>query len=276
MDVIIHCAECRQERLVDRRLAETVLPEIQHAPMRSSAALPADWTERVVRALEQRRADLTCDKCGAKSATIESRSARTTQISPKSSTTPEREIVNETNFFLKLRDKLNREILDIENRTDLTQDEKVKRVIHATCAVCAGLAVQPIPFADLFILTPIQSLMGIKIANIYGIDISKQKAGNIIKELVGIVGLGLAAQQLVIGVYKFAIPFMGAVTTIPLVYGTTYAIGNVVDYYFHQQAMKRPFDAEVAKKIWRQAKAEGKKRGKSESSQIRQDLSDDA
>ena len=51
--------------------------------------------------------------------------------------------------------KLQSEFFSIENRSDITDDEKVTQIIKITSVVCAGLAIQPIPFADIFILTPI-------------------------------------------------------------------------------------------------------------------------
>lgn len=52
----------------------------------------------------------------------------------------------------KARAKLQRNVMDIENRTDLTDDQKVSQIIVIFSTVCAGVAVQPIPFADMFIL----------------------------------------------------------------------------------------------------------------------------
>ena len=56
-----------------------------------------------------------------------------------------------------LRKKLKENITEIEDRTDLSDDEKVLRIVKIFAAGCAGLAVQPIPFADFFVLIPIQS-----------------------------------------------------------------------------------------------------------------------
>lgn len=157
---------------------------------------------------------------------------------------------------------LRREILEIESRTDLTTDAKVSRIKHMTCATCAAVAIQPIPFADIFILTPIQGLMAVKIANIHGIKISEQESTEIVKELFGLIGLGVMAQQFAIGLYKTVLPFLGAITTIPLVYGLTYAIGGVMDFYFGQKAAGRPIDKQKIQEIFKNARKEGKQKGK--------------
>jgi uncharacterized protein (DUF697 family) len=168
-------------------------------------------------------------------------------------------------------ERLKEEYFAIEKRSDLNKEQKISRIRHITCAACSGVAIQPLPFADLFVLTPIQGLMGYKIAQIYGIQISEQKAGEILKEILGVVGLGVAAQQFAIGLYKFAIPFMGALTTIPLVYSLTYAIGGVMDYYFRQKANNKPIDKKLIKSIWKVAKKEGKEKGKQSQDSVRND-----
>ena len=72
--------------------------------------------------------------------------------------------------------KVQREYVGIENRSDITDDEKVTKIINITASICAGLAVQPIPFADFFILTPIQAYIGSRIAAIRGVTVSKNDA----------------------------------------------------------------------------------------------------
>ena len=86
-----------------------------------------------------------------------------------------------------------------------------------------------IPIADIFILTPIQAYMATKLASIHGVSINKATAWENVTDLGKVIGLGLLAQQLVIGGYKTFIPFYGAVTTIPLVYGMNYAIGRILN-----------------------------------------------
>ena len=98
--------------------------------------------------------------------------------------------------------------------SDLTPDEKVKKIIYTFSAVCAATATQPIPFADIFILTPMQAYMGTLIAKVRGYNFSMQQ---VYKEIIGVMALGFFAQQTAIGLYKF-IPVWGIFTTIPIVY----------------------------------------------------------
>lgn len=159
-------------------------------------------------------------------------------------------------------DKLKREIFEIEKRTDLTTDEKIKRITHICCATCAGVAVQPIPFADILVLTPIQAYMGSRIAAIRGIPISESEASTIIKEILGVIGMGFMAQQIAIGIWKTLIPGAGGFMTIPIVYGLTFAIMRVMDAYLAAKAANRKLSAAEIKALWKNAKSEGERHGK--------------
>tara|TARA_R110000868_G_scaffold361299_1_gene623277 strand:+ start:268 stop:831 length:564 start_codon:yes stop_codon:yes gene_type:complete len=158
----------------------------------------------------------------------------------------------------KAKEKLRKEVSDIENRTDLTDQQKVDKVITIFSTFCAAIAVQPIPFADIFVLTPIQGYMGKKIADIRGYNISEAGAKEVFKELAGLVGLGFLAQQLAIGAYKTVLPFLGAITTIPLVFGLTFGMGRVVDYYFTKKIKGEKITKNDLKNVMKKAKAESK------------------
>ena len=132
----------------------------------------------------------------------------------------------------KARQKLSHEFFSIEQREDLTADAKVQQVIQISASICAGVAVQPIPFADIFILTPLQALMGERIGAIRGFPVSNKQSTDLIKEISGIAGLGLIAQQIALGAYKVGLPGLAGFTTIPLVFGLTYAMGQVINEYF--------------------------------------------
>lgn len=170
---------------------------------------------------------------------------------------------NQSESSLGIVDRLKREIFDIEERKDLTIDDKVSQITHIACAACAGVAIQPIPFADIFILTPIQAYMGSRIAAIRGVPVSEAEASDLVKEILGVIGMGLAAQQVAIGIWKTVIPGAGGFMTIPIVYGLSYAIMRVMDAYFEAKAGGRKLSPEQIKALWSSAKAEGERRGQS-------------
>ncbi|MDD5392740.1 MAG: hypothetical protein PHE17_06950 [Thiothrix sp.] len=158
--------------------------------------------------------------------------------------------------------KFKNEILEIEGRQDINDDTKVSRITHYACIACAGIAVQPIPFADIFILTPIQAYFSSRIAAIRGVPVSESEALDWVKEMIGLLGLGFIAQQVAIGIWKTVTWGMGGALTIPLVYALTYAIMTVADFYFSAKARNEAISDSVLKAVWRDAFKQGKRQGK--------------
>ena len=94
----------------------------------------------------------------------------------------------------RLEDLLDRDVMT-RNGGPLSEeaDRAVSRAIHLTAGACAVIAVQPLPFADIFILTPIQVTLAYKVARVRGQEISKEQARRVLGELAGVVGLGFLA-----------------------------------------------------------------------------------
>lgn len=147
-------------------------------------------------------------------------------------------------------------------------ETEVVNTINLYSGICSLIAIQPIPFADIFILTPTQILMGSKIAKIRGYEISDNSVEIIFKEITGIIGLGVIAQQLSIGAYKTFLPFLGGITTIPLVYGLTFGIGKVVDYYIITKLNGNEIDQKEIQNIFKFSRILGEKEGKEREKQI--------
>jgi uncharacterized protein (DUF697 family) len=172
------------------------------------------------------------------------------------------------NVLDKAKQKIQSEITDIEQRTDLSDDQKRSRIIHIFSVTCAAMAVQPIPFGDIFILTPIQSYMGVRLSAIRGMPLSDAEASDLIKEILGVVGLGMVAQQIALGLYKVGLPFLAGFTTIPLVYGLTYAIGRVMDFYLERKSRGQTVSNADLKAMWKKSRSEGEENAKNAKDEI--------
>lgn len=166
-------------------------------------------------------------------------------------------------------ESLKRNLTQVEHRTDLTDDQKVALVTRICSATCAAVAAQPLPFADIFILTPMQMYAGTRIAAIRGVRISEQGVEKVVGQILGAIGLGLIGQHVVIAIYKSFIPFVGAITTIPLVYGVTTGICAVMDLYFKAAANGATVSPEEMRSVWDRAKQEGEEEGKQQQEGIR-------
>ena len=141
----------------------------------------------------------------------------------------------------------------------INKDMKVDLVIHATSLICAIVAVQPIPFADIFVLTPIQLVMVSALNKILGNPFEKSSIKEVLSSLLVVVGWGTLAQHVILGLYKTIIPFLGGVTTIPLVYGATYALGTGAKILITAKKNDRTVGDEELKTAMNQAKAEAER-----------------
>ncbi|MDO4897222.1 MAG: hypothetical protein Q3971_07650 [Moraxella sp.] len=131
----------------------------------------------------------------------------------------------------------------IVNDPSIPYHAKINSVIALGSASCAIIAVQPIPFADIFILTPVQMVMIYYLNRIISDDADADiDAGSLLTTLAAVAGWGLVAQQTILGLYKTVLPFMGGFTTIPLVYGATSAIGYMAVKMLERKAKYKDFD----------------------------------
>lgn len=150
-------------------------------------------------------------------------------------------------------------ILDnITEDPSIPYNKKVNIIIHLTSLTCAIVAVQPIPFADLFVLTPIQVVMVIFLSKVMGNPIGNNGAKEIVTYILGVVGYGVLAQQVVLGLYKTVLPFMGAVTSMPLVYAATYGLGVSAKTILEARLKDRNISKEELKRISKQASKQAK------------------
>lgn len=156
------------------------------------------------------------------------------------------------------KDWLNREYFAIESNPTYTCDQKVQHLIYTTAGICGVVAMQPLPFADIFALTPIQCYMGYKIARVRGVKLSEDEASDALKQIAGAVGMGFLAQQGVIGLYKLGLPFLGGFMTFPLVAGMTVGIGKAMDLYFRAQAEGKSISPRDLKQAYALGKQEGR------------------
>ena len=142
------------------------------------------------------------------------------------------------------------------NKLNISPEKKVEKLLIFFSSVCAATAIQPIPFADIFILTPIQLFMGKFIGEARGYKFS---ISEIYKEILGVLGLSFLAQQTAIGLYKVGLPFVGGFMTIPLVFILTYSIGKVMDFYFVSKTKGKTLTKEDLKNFFKQAKKDARK-----------------
>lgn len=143
----------------------------------------------------------------------------------------------------QLKNLLIESFTNIEKDNSIPVEDKISTIIHTTSIGCAIIAVQPIPFADALILTPIQMVMIGHMTNIMKADA--------LLTISSAIGVGFLAQQGILGLYKTVVPFIAGVTTIPMVYAATFAIGKVAQLVISKQLKNEKISKDKIKSAYK-------------------------
>jgi uncharacterized protein (DUF697 family) len=135
-----------------------------------------------------------------------------------------------------------------------TEASKIVRN-HMLGSVAAGIL--PIPLLDIGILGGIQLRMVRKLASLYDVDFSEQRANAIIGSIAGIslAMTGVSFMKMIPGIGQ-ALMGVSALTLPP---ASTYAIGQVFIKHFESGGTFLTFDAERAKKDYQEELENGKR-----------------
>lgn len=169
---------------------------------------------------------------------------------------------------MEVAEKIRATVSGIEEHTAISDDEKVSRITHIACSTCAAVGIQPVPFADIFLLGGLQAYFATRVAAIRGVAITEANARDYIRGIFGVVGLGVIAEQFAIGVWKLATFGFGGAITFVLDYAMTFAVMKLADAYFSAKAEGRELSRHEARAIFRAAHREGKKKGATEKRKI--------
>ena len=141
----------------------------------------------------------------------------------------------------------------------LSQEENVEEVVKSAALLSGAIAVEPIPFADILLITPVQAKMVLHIGKIYGFEVSGARAAEIARELGATLAYGFAARQVMRGVAKLALPLIGGLITAPAVYGWTFALGRVAQQYFERKRAGLPATRQEQVQVIQEAKAQSRR-----------------
>ncbi|MCP2014882.1 uncharacterized protein (DUF697 family) [Deinococcus sp. HSC-46F16] len=155
-----------------------------------------------------------------------------------------------------------RQVLDNFNfdvDPDLSTEENVEEVIKSAALLSGAIAVEPVPFADILLITPLQAKMVLHIGKIYGFEITAERSREIVQELGATVAYGVVARQVMRGVAKIALPVIGGIITAPAVYGWTFALGRVAQQYFERKRAGLPATRQEQVQVIQEAKAQSRR-----------------
>lgn len=120
--------------------------------------------------------------------------------------------------------------IDPQKASVETKRETAKQLSHAGATICAAIALQPIPIADVLVITPIQILLVQAIGRVYGVPLSSKTA----LEIATNIGLGIILQQIFIALVKAGLPLMGGLVVSTYVYTATFYMGKAAQIYFEK------------------------------------------
>jgi uncharacterized protein (DUF697 family) len=127
------------------------------------------------------------------------------------------------------------------------------RDLIQVCSIAAGaVAIQPIPFVDTALISPIQIGLVQGVGRIHGVKLDSKS----VVEILSTFGASIVAQNVIMAAAKF-VPFLGWVVAPSMAFALTFAVGEVSDYYFRtgrgvpQEELKAMFE-----KIYKQKRSE--------------------
>lgn len=139
----------------------------------------------------------------------------------------------------------------VDTKTLVTDEEKKQaatKLINMVSKLSGAVSLQPLPFADTLIITPIQVSLVLKIAKIYGRDLDKK----VVHELVATLIKAIAARTLAKSIVKY-IPIIGAPAYFTISYIATHSMGLTAIRVFENkdivemQQIKESFEKEFNK-----------------------------
>src|SRR5262252_112152 len=118
-----------------------------------------------------------------------------------------------------------------QQRADAVLKEKrIRTLIYSKAGVCAAVALAPLPVADILVLTPIKMAMVATIGYFHGVEVTPERA----TELMGVMGAGVgfrgAARQLV-----RLVPGYGMLVSAGIAFAGTVALGETANVWFKRR-----------------------------------------
>ena len=123
---------------------------------------------------------------------------------------------------------------DILNRSysDDEQEGAANELIEKCGYAAAALTIIPLPGSEIVAVMPIHVGMVVGIGHIYGHELTKQSATDMVLRIGTTVGLSLVGSRIATTAAKVLLPGLGGLLAAPLMYASTFAIGAVARAYF--------------------------------------------
>ncbi|MEL7371573.1 MAG: DUF697 domain-containing protein [Myxococcota bacterium] len=123
---------------------------------------------------------------------------------------------------------------DILNRTfsPNERDSAANDLIEKCGYAAAALTIIPLPGSEIVAVMPIHVGMVVGIGHIYGQELTKQSATDMVLRIGATVGLSLVGSRIATTAAKMLLPGLGGLLAAPFMFASTFAIGAVAQSYF--------------------------------------------
>jgi GTP-binding protein Era len=110
------------------------------------------------------------------------------------------------------------------------KEKRIRALIYSKAGVCAAVALAPIPIADILVLTPIQMAMVATIGHFHGIEVTPERA----TELMGVMGAGVGLREAARQLIKL-VPGYGIAISASVAFAGTVALGEAANLWFKRR-----------------------------------------
>jgi len=98
----------------------------------------------------------------------------------------------------------------------------------------AALTILPIPLSEVVAVVPLHVGMVVGIGNIYGAEVTRESAQELLLKIGTTVGLSLVGTKLATSAAKMILPVLGGLLAAPFMYASTIAIGTIARMYYER------------------------------------------
>ena len=139
---------------------------------------------------------------------------------------------------------------EFQNARPAERARAVSQLIRITSAAAAVSALQPVPFVDAAILTPMQHRMVQSIAMVHGYHLDRSD----LRELFRAFRPRIAQAHVTIGLAKSVplVPVIFDAVAVSVAYALTFAVGEASDHHFRAQRLTSPDEMSEPRGIYRE------------------------
>jgi uncharacterized protein (DUF697 family) len=135
---------------------------------------------------------------------------------------------------------------------DLAASTLISRCAYASAAV----TLLPLPGTEVLAVTPIHVGMILGIGHIYGHDLSRESAAEIVVRISSTAGLSLVTSRVATTIAKTLLPGVGGLLGAPILFASTHAVAAVARALF---SLDRPLSDEEMREVYSKAAAEARR-----------------